>query len=57
VSQEKFDDWDDIKTPVVPSQTMVELMETLRSPGIPTPTSDQPTKPNRPMVVERAAAR
>ncbi len=56
-------DWEaDAKTPVVPSLTMAELMEELRSrsdetvhsPGIPTLTSDKPTKPIRPSALRLA---
>ncbi len=57
------EDWEaDAKTPVVPSITMAELMEELRnrsdetvhSPGIPTATSDRPTKPIRPSALRLA---
>lgn len=48
------DDWDDIKTPVVPSETMDRLMETLRSPGVETPTSDRATQPIRPIAIQKS---
>lgn len=45
------DNWDDDKTPIVDVGTMGEIMEDLiecvRSPGIPTLTSDLPTAPHR----------
>lgn len=48
-------DWEaDALTPVYPVETMAELMETLRSPGVPTITSDKPTKPIRPTAIRRA---
>lgn len=50
----EHDDWDDIKTPVMPAQTMGELMETLRSPGVETPTSDRVTRPIRPIALQKA---
>ncbi len=47
------DEFEEQLTPVVKQETMAELMETLRSPGIPTLTSDEPTRPNRPSVMAR----
>ncbi len=38
-------------TPTTPYETMAEVMEFVRSPGIPTLTSDQPTAPHRPSII------
>lgn len=45
-------------TPTIPAETMERLMEdlrsgvvTVRSPGVPTLTSDRPTKPMRPLAL------
>lgn len=44
---------DESPTPTVDVESMRELMETLRSPGVPTLTSERPTKPMRPIAVDR----
>jgi hypothetical protein len=49
--EENHDFDEDEKTPVVPYETMAEVMEFVRSPGIPTLTSDMPTQPHRPSVI------
>lgn len=46
----RSDDFEDEVPTITQSESMAELMETLRSPGIPTATSDRPTKPIRPIV-------
>jgi hypothetical protein len=44
-------DWEvDEKTPVIAVETMAELMETLRSPGVQTLTSERPTRRMRPLA-------
>lgn len=41
----KYDDeFEDEATPIIEPETMAELMETLRSPGIPTATSERVTR-------------
>lgn len=63
MSEPAYDDFDDEKTPIVPSETMERLMQQLsseheeehvRSPGVPTLTSDRPTRPMRPSVISRS---
>jgi hypothetical protein len=44
---------DESPTPTVDTETMEQLMESLRSPGVPTLTSERPTKPMRPIIIER----
>lgn len=48
---------DEEKTPIVPIESMEEIMETLRSPGIPTPTSERVTRPIRPAAIRAAIDR
>jgi len=48
-----FDFSDEEPTQETPPEMMEELMETLRSPGIPTTASERPTRPIRPMVMWR----
>ena len=44
------DDFDSEEpTPVMPSDSMAQIMEGLRSPGIETLTSERPTKPIKPL--------
>ena len=50
--QFKNDFEEEEKTPVVDRESMAEIMATL-SPGIPTLTSERPTKPMRPIIVQR----
>lgn len=44
----RFDFTDEVPTHPEVSQTMEEVLEELRSPGIPTLTSERPTRPIRP---------
>lgn len=48
---------DEEKTPVEKIESMEEIMETLRSPGVPTLTSDKVTKPIRPSAIRAALER
>jgi hypothetical protein len=47
LEEENHDFDDEEKTPLVAFETMAEVMESVRSPGIPTLTSDLPTKSHR----------